>query len=537
MRTKTIGPPGTGKTTWMINEVARLIEEGYDPQTVVATTFTRAGRRAIREKVANILKAKGVVKTQLEAHWLGRTIHSICKELLEISSEQVADDNKLKEFANHYRYNITVLGMRPTMLEGEFTDMVLQTVDDYCIFFVDWWRHRMYPKPELAYNDFVKERYREIPMGFTKQYVMSFLKNYEAWKQENGLWDFTDFLIGVLQERLYPEGIKVLACDEAQDFSPLLLNVVVFWESHAELSYFIGDYLQALYDWAGGNPDLLRKMPCEKTVFLSQSYRVPVAVWNEDKRIMSLHKCWYDQDYYPTNRAGFLTRYKMPDFSELVQSGKKVFIQHRTRRLAREFGEYLIDQGIPFYALRGPSSPLVRKETDVVDLLYRLRNGETVYLEEMADLIAETSIVRSAIYMERGAKARMSRLAEENPTQLVCLGDLPGLGFKDNFIKEVESGNVFNVLAMDDYEKQQLERAYRKYREKLGGVQIYNGTVHAFKGEECNIAIINPDLTYRTYLNWQANPISEAVVFHVALTRAREGVYILPPSRGMSFPL
>jgi len=62
-------------------------------------------------------------------------------------------------------------------------------------------------------------------------------------------------------------------------------------------------------------------------------------------------------------------------------------------------------------------------------------------------------------------------------------------------------------------------------------------TIHSYKGEECDFVFLNLDLTRRPMLSLQFNPQLEAIVWHVALTRAREGVYILPTQRAMKFPI
>jgi len=536
-RTKVIGPPGTGKTTWLIERAAWFIETGYDPASIVATTFTKPGRRAIREKVLQILKPKGLVKSSGETHWIGRTIHSICRELLDIPHENVLDDRKLKEFADAYHYKLSIFEAHSFGADGEYRDIMLETPEDFCLFFIDWWRHRMYPKAELAFSDFVKQHFADLPQDFSKPQLMLFLKRYDEFKRENHLWDFTDFLIGTLRERVCPEEIKLLFCDEAQDFSPLLLNVTVMWESKAERSFYIGDPNQALYGFMGGDHRLLADMPCEKTIQLTQSNRVPRIVWEKDKRLLEKFQLWYKEGYLPRDDDGFVVRGRAPFWSELPFQGKKVFIQHRTRRLAREFGEMLLDMGVPFKALRGRQSPLDKEEVRVVGLLERLGRGEAVTMGEMAKLIADTSFIPSALYLEKGAKTRMKKLAEQDPEKKVRRDNLPELGFNMRFVEKFVEGKFFDLVKLDEKERTYLVRAFRKYGSLLGRVEIYNGTVHAFKGEECHIAIINPTLTGRTAQALVAAPYEEAKIFHTALTRAREGVYILPSQRAMGFPI
>ena len=83
------------------------------------------------------------------------------------------------------------------------------------------------------------------------------------------------------------------------------------------------------------------------------------------------------------------------------------------------------------------------------------------------------------------------------------------------------------------------KRSYKKFDDHFSafGPPIYVGTIHSFKGAEADVVIILPDLSYQGYCGWlSSGPNKDAVVrmFYVALTRAKDSVYICSPSGNMA---
>lgn len=67
--------PGTGKTFAMMRRVARLLEEGVDPKTVLTLSFTRTAAGDLRNQLAKLV-ANGASEVRAS------TLHSLCFSLL-----------------------------------------------------------------------------------------------------------------------------------------------------------------------------------------------------------------------------------------------------------------------------------------------------------------------------------------------------------------------------------------------------------------------------------------------------------------------
>ena len=67
--------PGTGKTFAMMRRVARLLEEGADPQNVLTLSFTRTAATDLERQLTK-LETQGASAVRVS------TLHSLCFALL-----------------------------------------------------------------------------------------------------------------------------------------------------------------------------------------------------------------------------------------------------------------------------------------------------------------------------------------------------------------------------------------------------------------------------------------------------------------------
>ena len=90
---------GSGKSRTLAYRVAWLIDQGADPKSIVAFTFTEKAADSIKLRVAQALEAVGRSPTILGAMYIG-TIHAYCQYLLGVMDARfrqfdVLDDNGL----------------------------------------------------------------------------------------------------------------------------------------------------------------------------------------------------------------------------------------------------------------------------------------------------------------------------------------------------------------------------------------------------------------------------------------------------------
>jgi superfamily I DNA/RNA helicase len=254
MQTKIIiGPPGTGKTTTLLNEMQALANV-YSPRDIIMCSFTRAAAWEVSNRVEKTIGAPFTVGT----------IHSFCYRLLGLSPECMMSPKRWEQFASDYNIPIRqsfILGGSEPKSNAEKALACISFIENHDKDVLEWpvIKTGMLPHYPEAGLDYVKRTYKQL----------------QEFKQHNGLLDFNDLLKLVLEEKIMLEG-KVLCVDEAQDLSARQWKVIDMWAPKFEQIIIAGDDDQAVYEWSGAAPEILiKKANQHGYTVLNKSYRIP----------------------------------------------------------------------------------------------------------------------------------------------------------------------------------------------------------------------------------------------------------------------
>ena len=513
------GPPGTGKTSCLIDICQQEMEKGRAPWEIVFCSFTRAAAHEARNRA----KARFGGGDD-DYRWFA-TEHSICYRELGLSRGQVFNKRQLRAFGRLYNYEFTGEGDEKDSLEQRYQEGMLKSVADHYEFFVSYMNNRMLPF-DTAYREFINEN--EVPDGFTKEGLENYIERRERYKQDNNLWSFDDMIRGALERRLFPIGVKVLILDEAQDCSPLLWELIKFWCSQVESYYIGGDPLQTLYFWAGSNPDLFYSFPGEEHV-LGYSYRLTPQVKEFAEKIVRRTSLPFPE-FSPSDREGAVMRAYLEDID--WEDVGECFVLARTRWLISLIRNHLLRLGIPFNCERGSQSPLVTTKGRAFYTLVKLAAGEWVSNAELANLAKHTS----SPFLARGAKKRVRNLVEG----MYSLRNLSEMGFTEAFMSALRNG-LEEILCRDveDYESEYLMRVFKRYGPRAFEEEpkVTITTIHGSKGREGPTVFLSPDLTWKVWQGYARNRIPETLVYYVGATRAIDKLVVLKPQQQYSFPL
>ena len=266
-----IGPPGTGKTSYLM---------GYSDQGIRVTgQVEKAAAKYGAENVLCVMLTKaaaaeaGSRSRVLPRHRMG-TLHSILHQALD--RPKVITGDQVREFNAEYpKFRVSPgevvdegSGEESTGLYREY-DLIRARMDP-----VDSW-------PKL-YVDF-DERWRD-------------------YKKQVGVVDFTDLIEAAAWGQIDPFPIKVGCQDEGQDFSALEQEAFSWICQDAESIIVAGDPLQALYAWRGADPEALLG-DCDFKKVLPRSYRVPRAPHAEAIKVVS-GLPGSEAEYMPDDRDG-----------------------------------------------------------------------------------------------------------------------------------------------------------------------------------------------------------------------------------------
>lgn len=268
------GPPGTGKTNYLAEQAKRAADK-YGRDGVAIVSLTKAGAREIGDRA------------DLPDENVG-TLHSFAFRAL--GRPKLADAPEgLKEWNLRVESKAPQLRIRP----GSGTD------PDGAPLEVTGGRDASDGERLLA--ELGTLRAGMIPRDRWREPVRRFADEWQAFKDEKGMVDFTDLIDRCGEPEstapaapsdvdpffaddpsdawsdtdALPGNPAVLMVDEAQDLSALEMRLVEKWGRHCTQVVIVGDPWQNLYEWRGSHPDAFTGPEAASERVLGQSYRVP----------------------------------------------------------------------------------------------------------------------------------------------------------------------------------------------------------------------------------------------------------------------
>ena len=490
------GPPGTGKTTTLLNHVEQLLSEGTSPNQIGYFAFTR--------KAAHEARDRAVARFNLNPDTdfvFFRTLHSLAFQLLGISGAEVLKETHLKEFSSIVGVNLTE-SVEAVEDEGFLTfrsnHPIMRTID---------LARTTELGPEWAYN--------RMELAETSYHFKHIFSEYEKFKRKNGLKDFTDMLVGLSENEVIIPTLKVVFLDEAQDLTPLQWRVANLINDKCERMYVAGDDDQGIFGWAGADINRFIGLPGASEV-LTRSHRVPHSVWKIADKISSRIRRRQKKDWSPRDAEGstrFVHDYYGIDFAD------QWLILAQANYMLNEIGAYLKTNGYFFERFNNPS--LSKKVRSAISSWTHLTSGQNraISLSEAQNLYAHISSEDGRL--QRGAKTLLKSAHEQDVFTLGLLHEHFGLeatGTWDQVLDRVKSE----------------DRAYASTLLNKGvdlnsKPKIKLSTIHGAKGGEADNVFLMLDLSGKALEEMSKNPDDGYRVLYTGITRTKENLVLKMP--------
>tara|TARA_R110000824_G_scaffold8339_3_gene37723 strand:- start:535 stop:2070 length:1536 start_codon:yes stop_codon:yes gene_type:complete len=495
------GPPGTGKTTSLLNKVDDALQRGTQPNRIAFLAFTRKAAEEARERAAERFK----LDPKKDLMYF-RTLHSLALTLSDISTDQVMQTENYLELSRGMGVQLSV-GRSPSF-NDDLPDIL--KANDPILAIINLARIR---KVDL------RQQYNSSQMEIEWNIVNHVDKSLKNYKKNMCMFDFTDMLEKfVTESHNWCPTFDLCFVDEAQDLSPMQWDIAHLLDQKSDRMYIAGDDDQAIYRWAGADVDTFINLdgPSET---LTQSYRIPFKVHQLAERVVKRINRRVVKAYEPKNDEGSVQYRTSVDDIDLSDGSWLILAQaaYQLQPIAdslRSFG-YL-------FSFRGSRS-ISEKISDAVNGWEQLRKGEKVTGKTARNIYS---------YMSAKETMRSSQHVAKGFKTIPGLEDADLVNIQDLFVNHGLLASAEHIWheAMDKIPER--ERAYliallRRGEKFNGDPRIVVSTIHGSKGGEADNVIVFSDLTPAADKQMRDDPDDIHRVFYVAVTRAKENLFII----------
>jgi DNA helicase-2/ATP-dependent DNA helicase PcrA len=482
---KLFGPPGTGKTTKLLQYVKTFLKLGTPIDKIGYFAFTT---KAANEAIDRMLDYHTAFQRKDLKYF--RTLHSLAFTRLGFKKSEVMQDEHYEDIGRKLGIQMTVYS------DGQETTGFVDSNSEYFNLI-----NAARIKEITIEDEYNTDMYSQ---DMNKQLLQIISDEVQNYKDSFKLVDFTDMIEKFNVSELCPK-FDVAFIDEAQDLSPIQWKMVDIIKKNAKYVILAGDDDQAIYGWAGADVKKFQQERSKKNIILPQSYRVPKSIQDIADKILDripdskrVRKQWKARD--EEGNVDYIT-----DTDGLpLHEGNWLILARYNDRLTKLMPT-LKDRGV-YFQYKGRKSYKVSLFRTILNYI-RWQKGELLSLSEVKD------ILECAGSNLKPTEEKMYDLAELS------------------FSKEVEWFDEFQI----DYEECLYIREMLRMGEKLSkDARIKLSTIHAAKGGEADNVLLILDNTKTIRESAEKNEDKadeENRVWYVGVTRTKQNLYIMSAKR------
>lgn len=439
---------GSGKTKVLTYKIAHLLKKGYEPENLLALTFTNKAANEMKERIKDLIGKKA------ESLWMG-TFHSIFAKILRHEAKHI-----------NYESNFSIYDTIDSL------SLVQSIITDFNIEI-----EALTPNSVRHRISFLKN-HMIMPEEFRKAHINSFLeekiadiyKEYQKRLVEYNAMDFDDLLLKPIElfsnstyiHNKYKKKFKYLLVDEFQDTNKAqyeLLKMLIGREGGISV---VGDDAQSIYSWRGANLanmfDFQQDFPKHKLFRLEQNYRSTKMILKAADSIIKNNKNQVDKTLWTENvegepiqivkcsdekdEASQIAKFIKNEMTKNKISFANFSVLYRTNAQSRVLEDIFRREKIPYVIIGGTE---FYKRKEVKDVI--------AYLRVISNQQDEESLLRIMNFPQRGiGTTTITRMLAFADKHKLSLFDTMARVFEVIDIKERIQKNVkgFKVL-LDKY--------------------------------------------------------------------------------------
>lgn len=539
---RVIGPPGTGKTTFLCEQVERATQAYCDRLNMLPSECHAVLMCSLTKAAANELRGRGIdIPPEQIATLHAHAYRALGKPPLCVSGQPI---NEWNEYCAEKEL--------PWKLSGEADDSPDRETS----------QNKTSGDGVLQHYQFERSRLR--PRELWTPSLTAFATVYEQWKRDNEYLDFADIIHDAfIATDSAPGCPSVIMVDEAQDNDRAELRLVRKWARSCEKVVIVGDPDQNLYEWRGSEPEAFyeTEIPEGNNRILKQSFRVPRTVHAKAMRMISRIRGRRPVEYLPKNAEGevrspcvCLTGRGADESIDCakpyLEAGKRVMFLASCEYMLGPIIHELKDRGLPFWnpfaRQRGRFNPLTPAKG--VSAGQRILNyltpqekyfGNEARLWTWSELHSWVDVCKADGLLRRGLKTEIARRAKED-NGTMQLEDVATC-FEPEIVKQMDGDAItlFRRFLKKD-RASSVEFALNVLKRR--GIadldktpQIIVGTIHSVKGGEADVVFVAPDLSPQGHEEYEGRGCNAIFrLFYVAFTRAKESLILCEPGNRMA---
>ena len=493
-----LGPPGTGKSTFLLAEVDNLMKSGTSPDKIAFVSFTK---KAVTEVVDRASDKFGLTKRDFP---LWRTIHSLAFNGLGVSKKDMVGREQYKEFGLHSGYRFT-----GTWDESEGVP-VGDEKGDTLLFLDNLARITQRPLKEVWEENYTVCEWDELER---------FQDGYQDFKSASMLMDFTDLLYAY-KDMCDPSTAEYVFVDEGQDLSAAQWMVLKHAFGNVVQTTIAGDDDQSIYKWSGADVNAFLALEGDQTV-LTKSYRLPRTVHQMATTMVAKIETRFDKQFHSRDAEGEVGFFNSLYDIDLNPDERTLFLVRNTF-LSSRISDRLQELGIP-YMHKGYSS-VKGNHVKAIHAIEKLRNQKPIMGSEAK---AMYDSMRVGYYLERGKQSTIIALGDNEEVDFQKLNQEHGLKDLAPWYTALDGIPQQAV----DYYRSVLANGYKL----TATPNCTISTIHAAKGGEAEHVVVLSDMAYRSFQEYEKEPDNERRVAYVGVTRAKEKLSVIQPQGKLFF--
>lgn len=262
-----IAGAGTGKTRTLVYRVARLVEMGVDPKSILLLTFTRKASKEMMNRAAILLDNRcSKINGGTFHSFANITLRKFAKLIGIDSGFTILDQGDSQDVINLIRAQLDLVKLKKRFPNKQTINKVLS----------------LSVNTGKKIEDILLEDFPHF--AEYKDKIIEIGRIYTAYKKESMLLDYDDLLVYLrdflndpLKSHSLTQSIKYVMIDEFQDTNKLQADIVLGLAKHNNNIMVVGDDSQSIYSFRGADfknimnfPKLFKDV---KVIMLEENYR------------------------------------------------------------------------------------------------------------------------------------------------------------------------------------------------------------------------------------------------------------------------